>query len=64
MRIDAIFRLVLPLLGLIAVAAMGKLLPGGGTSRKSLVAGIAIAATVMAVYVYARYVIFPPALSS
>ena len=62
MKIDIILWLVLPLLGIIAVAAMGKILPRRGTSRKSLVAGIAIAATVMAVYVYARYVIFPPTL--
>ena len=62
MGIDIILWLVLPLLGVIAVAAMGKLLPRRGTSRKGLVAGIAVAATIIAVYTYARYVIFPPTL--
>ena len=62
MKIDTIMWLVLPLLGVIAVAAMGKLVPRSGRSRKGLVAGIAVAATIVAIYVYARYVIFPPAV--
>ena len=62
MKIDTILWLVLPLLGAIAVAAMGKLIPRRGRSRKGLVAGIAVAATIVAIYVYTRYVIFTPAV--
>ena len=64
MKIDTILWLILPLLGIITFAAAGKLQPRRGTSRKDLVVGVAVAAAIIAVYVYARYVIFPPTVSA